>query len=113
MEVQKYLVAGFSLDNEELTGNNGCLLTIMTEGECSGDIVVSDVEFATVDAEAWHLAGITVNGSTTGIADMGTGSEQTVYDLQGHQLDAQILRPDRRQGSKRIVIVNGKKVILR
>ncbi len=109
----QYLVAGFSLDNEELAGNNGSLLTIMTEGECQGDIVVSDVEFATVDAEAWHLAGITVNGSTTGIADMGTDSGQTVYDLQGHQLDAQILRPDRRQSSKRIVIVNGKKVILK
>ena len=109
----QYLVAGFSLDNEELTGNNGSLLTIMTEGECPGDIVVSDVEFATVDADAWHLAGITVNGSTTGIADMGTDSGQTVYDLQGHQLDAQILRPDRQQGSKRIVIVNGKKVMIK
>jgi hypothetical protein len=106
-------VAGFSLDNEELTGNNGCLLTIMTEGECSGDIVVSDVEFATSDAEAWHLAGITVNGSTTGIADMGTDSEQTVYDLQGRKLDFQILRSDLTQGAKRIVIVNGKKVILK
>ena len=85
----------------------------MTEGECPGDIVVSDVEFATVDADAWHLDGITVNGSTTGIADMGMGSEQTVYDLQGHQLDARILRLDWRQSSKRIVIVNGKKVILK
>lgn len=107
----QYLVAGFSLDNEELTGNSGRLLTIETEGQTTGNIVISDVEFATADAKAWHLEGITVSGSTTGIADMNVNSEQTVYDLQGRKLDSQILRSERTQGMKRIVIVNGKKVV--
>ena len=107
----QYLVAGFSLDNEELTGNSGRLLTIETEGQTTGNIVISDVEFATADAKAWHLKGITVSGSTTGIADMNVNSEQTVYDLQGRKLDSQILRSERTQGMKRIVIVNGKKVV--
>lgn len=109
----QYLVAGFSLDNEELTGNSGQLLTITTEGQSTGDIVIDDVQFATVDAETIHLAGITVSGSTTGIADMNVNSEQTVYDLQGRKLDSQILRSHRMQGSNQIVIVNGKKVILK
>ena len=110
----QYLVAGFSFDNEELTGNSGRLLTITTNGQATGNIVISDVEFATADAHAWHLEGITVSGSTTGIADMDVNSEQTVYDLQGRKLDSQILRIDRTQGKKgQIVIVNGKKVVIK
>ena len=110
----QYLVAGFSFDNEELTGNSGRLLTITTNGQATGNIIISDVEFATADAKAWHLSDITVSDSTTGIADMDVNSEQTVYDLQGRKLDSQILRSDRMQGKKgQIVIVNGKKVILK
>ena len=109
----QYLVAGFSFDNEELTGNSGQLLTITTEGQSTGDIVIDDVQFATIEAETILLAGITVSGSTTGIADMNVNSEQTVYDLQGRKLDSQILRSHRMQGGNQIVIVNGKKVILK
>jgi len=100
----QYLLAGFSTDNDELTGNSGRLLTIITNGQLSGDILISDVEFATTTYEAAHLRSVSVSGTTTGIEDIKNGKSETetaIYDLQGRR----VAKP-----TKGLYIYNGKKV---
>ena len=83
------LVAGFSADNEELMSNSGCLLSIITEGQAAEDIIISDIEFATTQAEAYHLADVAVSGTPTGIRAIENGKlkiENGVYDLQGRRV---------------------------
>ncbi len=99
----QYLVAGFSADNDVLTGNNGCLFTIATNGKASGDIVISNVEFATTEAEAYRLADAVVSGTPTSVQYVTTESQQKsqTYDLQGRRVE---------NPSKGLYIRNGKKV---
>ena len=101
-----YLVAGFSADNEELMGNSGCLLSIITEGQAAEDIIISDIEFATTQAEAYHLADVAVSGTPTGINEM--KNEEMVdgkwYDLLGRRVT---------KTTKGIYIHNGKKIIIK
>ena len=99
----QYLVAGFSADNDVLTGNNGRLLSIATNGKASGDIVISNVEFATTEAEAYRLADAVVSGTTTSVQYVTTESQQKsqTYDLQGRRMESPI---------KGLYIRNGKKV---
>ena len=102
-----YLVAGFSADNEELMGNSGCLLSIITEGQAAEDIIISDIEFATTQAEAYHLADVAVSGTPTGIRAIENGKlkiENGVYDLQGRRVT---------KTTKGIYIHNGKKTIIK
>jgi hypothetical protein len=99
----QYLVAGFSADNDVLTGNNGRLLSIPTNGKATGDIVISNVEFATTDAEAYRLADAVVSGTPTSVQYVGTESQQKVqtYDLQGRRVESP---------TKGLYIRKGKKV---
>lgn len=99
----QYLVAGFSANNDMLTGNNGRLLSIATNGKASGDIVISKVEFATTEAEAYRLADAVVSGTPTSVQYVTTESQQKsqTYDLQGRRVE---------NPSKGLYIRNGKKV---
>ncbi len=99
----QYLVAGFSADNDMLTGNNGRLLSIVTDGKTTGDIVISKVEFATTDAEAYRLADAVVSGTSTSVQYVTTESQQKsqTYDLQGRRVESP---------TKGLYIRNGKKV---
>jgi len=99
----QYLVAGFSADNDVLTGNNGRLLSIATDGKATGDIVISNVEFATTEAEAYRLADALVSGTPTSVQYVGTESQQKVqtYDLQGRRVESP---------TKGLYIRKGKKV---
>jgi len=97
----QYLVAGFSPNNEELMASSGRLLSIITEGQADADIVISDIEFATTQAEAYHLADVAVSGTPTGINEM--KNEEMVdgnwYDLLGRRVT---------KTTKGIYIHNGK-----
>lgn len=99
----QYLVAGFSADNDVLTGNNGRLLSIATNGKASGDIVISNVEFATTEAEVYRLADAVVSGTPTSVQYVTTESQQKsqTYDLQGRRVESP---------TKGLYIRNGKKV---
>ena len=102
----QYLVAGFSPNNEELMASSGRLLSIITEGQADADIVISDIEFATTQAEAYHLADVAVSGTPTGINEM--KNEEMVdgnwYDLLGRRVT---------KTTKGIYIHNGKKTIIK
>ena len=104
----RYLVAGFSFDNEELTGNSGRLLSIVTNGQGTDDIIISDIEFATTQAEACYLADIAISSTiATGINEMKNEElrmKNEIYDLQGRR----VMNP-----TKGLYIVNGKKVNLK
>ena len=103
----QYLVAGFSADNDELTGNSGRLLSIATNGQATGDIVISDIEFATTQAEAYYLADEVVSTIATGINEMKNEElriKNDVYDMQGRR----VMNP-----IKGLYIVNGKKINLK
>ena len=103
----QYLVAGFSADNEELMASSGQLLSIITEGQADADIVISDIEFATTQAEAYYLADVAVSGTPTGIKAIENGKlkiENGVYDLQGRRVT---------KATKGIYIYNGKKTIIK
>ena len=86
----QYLVIGYSLSNSVLKGNTGKLLTLTTEGVQNGDIIISNVMFATADAEKYNLNGISLSGSATGIEDIDASlsSEDIIYDLNGRRLTA-------------------------
>ena len=98
----QYLVAGFSMDNDVLAGNSGYLLSIDTDGQATGDIVISNIEFATTDAEGYQLADA-VAGCTTGISQIANGksANSECYDLQGRRVETP---------TKGLYILNGKKV---
>ena len=102
----QYLVAGFSSDNDELAGNSGSLLSVVTNGQATGDIVISDIEFATTKAEAYYLADIAVSSTPTGIESI--VNDEMVngkwYDLQGRRVT---------KTTKGIYIYNGKKTIIK
>ena len=86
----QYLVIGYSLSNSVLKGNTGKLLTLTMEGNQNGDIIISNVMFATADAEKYNLNGISLSGSATGIEgiDGSLSSEDVIYDLNGRRLTA-------------------------
>ena len=102
----RYLVAGFSADNEELTAGSGCLLTLATEGQADADIVISDIEFATTQAEAYYLADAAVSSTPTGIESI--INDEIVngkwFDLQGRRVT---------KATKGIYIYNGKKTMIK
>ena len=103
----QYLVAGFSADNEELMASSGRLLSIITEGQTDADIVISDIEFATTQAEAYYLADVAVSGTPTGINEMKNEElrvKNEIYDLQGRRVT---------KATKGIYIYNGKKTIIK
>ncbi len=103
----QYLIMGFSLDNEEFSGNSGQLLTLTTEGQAKGDIVINHVLFGTPDAHGYRLAGLTINIIPTSITDYEiteTGEPEIIFDLQGRR----IATP-----KKGLYIINGKKVNIR
>ncbi len=103
----QYLVAGFSADNEELMASSGQLLSIITEGQADADIVISDIEFATTQAEAYYLADVAVSGTPTGINEMKNEElimKNEIYDLQGRRVT---------KATKGIYIYNGKKTIIK
>ena len=101
----QYLVIGYSLSNSVLKGNTGKLLTLTTEGVQNGDIIISNVMFATADAERYDLNGISLSGSATGIEgiDGSLSSKDVIYDLNGRRLTA--------VPKNRPYIKNGKKFI--
>ena len=105
----RYLVAGFSADNEELTTGSGCLLTLATEGQADADIVISDIEFATTQAEAYYLADAAVSSTPTGIESIQNSkfkiqNDDSIYDLQGRRVT---------KATKGIYIYNGKKTMIK
>ena len=104
----RYLVTAFSVDNKELTGTSGHLLTIVTNGQAQGNILISDIEFATTSAEAYHLADEVVSTIATGIESIQNSKsriqdETDVYDLAGRKYNGAML-------PKGLYIVNGKKM---
>ena len=103
----QYLLAGFSMGNSELAGNSGCLLTITTNGQDNGEIVISDIEFATAEAEAYHLAPITISSTATGIYQIENREwkqDDVIFDLQGRRVN---------HPSRGLYIVNGSKLIVK
>ena len=102
----QYLVAGFSMDNDKLAGNSGRLLSIVTDGQASGSIVISNVEFATAQAEGYRLKDAMASSMTTGVSEMvnSESSNSKYYDLQGRRVAAP---------AKGLYIVNGKKINLK
>ena len=103
----QYLLAGFSVGNSELAGNSGSLLTIATNGQTKGDIVISDIEFATAAAEAYHLAPISISSTATGIyqvEDRKWKQEDVIFDLQGRRVN---------QPTSGLYIMNGKLIIVK
>ena len=103
----QYLLAGYSMGNNELAGNSGCLLTITTNGQDNGDIVISDIEFATAEAEAYHLAPITISSTATGIYQIENREwkqDDVIFDLQGRRVN---------HPSRGLYIVNGSKLIVK
>ena len=102
----QYLVAGFSADNEELMAGSGRLLSIITEGQADADIIISDIEFATTQAEAYYLADAAVSSTPTGINSI--INDEMVngkwFDLQGRRVT---------KATKGIYIYNGKKTIIK
>ena len=104
MENGRYLVIGFAPNNDDLAGHSGNLFSIAMTGLLKGDIIISDVEFATADAKPYYLAGVNVSSTPTSIS--GTISSdaldhENVYDLQGRK----VAKP-----TKGLYIINGKKV---
>ena len=99
----QYLLAGFSMDNEELSGSQGRLFTVATSGESTGCITISNVRFADVRAEEFSLRDLTVTDTTTGISETGISvmGESNCFDLQGRRVE----RP-----TKGLYIMNGKKM---
>ena len=103
----QYLVAGFSMGNSELAGNSGRLLAIATNGQANGDIVISDIEFATAEAEAHHLAPISISSTATGIYQIEDGEwkqDDVIFDLQGRRVN---------HPSRGLYIVNGSKLMVK
>ena len=103
----QYLLAGFSMGNSELAGNSGRLLTIIINGEAKGDIVISDIEFATAEAEAYHLAPISISSTATGIYQVENrewSQDDVIFDLQGRRVN---------HPSRGLYIVNGSKLIVK
>ena len=98
----QYLLAGYSMGNNELAGNSGRLLTITTNGHANGDIVISDIEFATAEAEAYYLAPISISSTATGIYQIENRDrkqDDVIFDLQGRRVN---------QPTHGLYIVNGK-----
>lgn len=102
----QYLVAGFSMDNDKLAGNSGRLFSIVTDGQATGSIVISNVEFATAQAEGYRLKDAVASSMTTGVSEMvnSDSSNTKYYDLQGRRVAAP---------AKGLYIVNGKKINLK
>lgn len=103
----KYLVAGFSMDNNELMGNSGRLLNITTNGQDRGDIIISDIEFTTTEAESFHLNPISISSDATGISQIKMSEWETddvIFDLQGRRVN---------HPSRGLYIVNGSKLIVK
>ena len=112
----QYLIAGFSIDNEVLAGNSGRLLTIATDGKATGEMVISNVEFATAQAEGYQLATIMVTATPTGITDYNSESitNDRWYDLQGRHIgNLSPLTSHPSPLKKGIYIVNGKKIAIK
>lgn len=108
----RYLVAGFSSDNDELIGNSGHLLSIVTNGQATGDIVISDIEFATTQPEAYYLADEIVNTIATGIdGTLMSDDRGTVYDLSGRKW--LMFNGQQSMLPMGVYIVNGKKINLK
>ena len=103
----QYLVIGFSMDNNELTGNSGRLLTIVTNGQAKDDIVISNIEFVTTHAEPYCLSPISISGTETGISFIENSerrNDTTIYDLQGRRVH---------YPSRGLYIVNGGKKVVK
>lgn len=105
----QYLVAGFSANNDEFVGNSGSLFSIVTDGQAEGDIIISDIEFATTQAEACHLADITLSSTPTGIETIHNSkfiiqNDDAIFDLQGRR----VVKP-----TKGLYIYNGKKTVIK
>ena len=103
----QYLLAGFSMGNSELAGNSGRLLTIGTKGQTKGDIIISDIEFATAEAEAYRLVPITISNAATGIYQIENREwkrDDAIFDLQGRQVN---------QPTHGLYIKNGKLIIVK
>ena len=100
---RQYLLMGFSADKRELTGNDGQIFSLTTEGQSENEIIFSDVQFATTNAEAFRLSPVSIGNATTGIQEI---SEQQqvgqAYDLLGRKVNGQL--------KKGLYIVNGKKI---
>ena len=106
MNDEDYLVKGFSMDKDMLEGNEGRLLTLLTEGEANGEIRISNVLFATPKAETVQLNAFSIQGGTTGIQDVTREAQNTeVYDLQGRKFNG--------NAKSGLYIVNGKKVVMK
>ncbi len=103
---RQYLMAGFSSNNDELMGNSGRLLSVVTDGQATGDILISDIELVTTQAETYRLADIAISSTPTGIqsASLPMQKANEAYDLQGRR----VINP-----TKGLYIVNGKKVNLK
>ena len=103
----QYLLAGFSMGNSELAGNSGRLLTIGTKGQTKGDIIISDIEFATAEAEAYRLVPITISNAATGIYQVENrewSQDDVIFDLQGRRVN---------QTTSGLYIMNGSKLIVK
>ena len=100
----QYLITGFSAYNEELNGNCGNLFSVTTNGQAKGDIIISNVEFVTTEAETCRLKDIYINSTPTGISAIVSQQTDIIYDLQGRRITTPV---------KGIYIVKGKKTIIK
>ena len=103
----QYLVAGFSTTKKKISGSAGTLMTINCSG-LSGEVTISNVIFATTDAQGYQLNDVSVEGISTGIMTIDSNrltTDYSVYDLQGRKIDGQL--------KKGVYIVNGKKIVIK
>ena len=107
MNDNQYLVAGFSTTKKKISGSAGTLMTINCSG-LSGEVTISNVIFATTDAQGYQLNDVSVEGISTGIMTIDSNrltTDYSVYDLQGRKIDGQL--------KKGVYIVNGKKIVIK
>lgn len=81
-----YLVLGYQAANRSITPADASLLRLCLEGLTDGLATISDVRFATPQAERHMLYGVSV-GLTTNVETLPTPPAMAtgdVYDVQGH-----------------------------
>ena len=105
LDDRTYLLLGWSLDNKTLSGSDGPLLKLALEGSCDGEIMMSDIVFATSEAKTYQMADVVVGGSSTGISRIEKAGADRYYSLSGQRVN--------KPTSKGLYIVNGKKIIVK
>lgn len=106
----KYRVIGWSMSNEVLQTENGELLRLNIESNGSNTpttLSIDQIVFVTTDGTRQEMAAINALGEATGINTIGQMmSHGKVYDMQGRRINASSTKNS-------VILVNGKKIIVK